>query len=296
MTKRSLIIGMGFGQLYKRVLTELGHEVITVDPDLSKGADYATFDSVPKGTEFDTANICTPNYTHASIARMVAPFCKIVCVEKPGVETAIEWAKLSAEFPDTRFMMAKNNQYRDNIAEMQELYKTSAEVNLHWINHNRVPNAGTWFTTKQLAFGGVSRDLLPHLLSLFIVMDSQWRSTTWDIKEAFQSWHLGDLTNTDYGTVDPNGTYDVDDYVKLVSYRLAGDSGPGRHVRVVADWKAGCGDEIGIYFDDEFIPLGLCPESAYKTMMETAIVNVDNDMFWGDQYRQDMWIHSNIAI
>jgi len=28
---KSLIVGMGIGQLYKSVLTELGHEVITVD-------------------------------------------------------------------------------------------------------------------------------------------------------------------------------------------------------------------------------------------------------------------------
>ena len=33
---KSLIVGMGFGQLYKDVLTEMGHQVITVDRDQSK--------------------------------------------------------------------------------------------------------------------------------------------------------------------------------------------------------------------------------------------------------------------
>ena len=28
---KSLIVGMGFGQLYKDVLTQMGHEVVTVD-------------------------------------------------------------------------------------------------------------------------------------------------------------------------------------------------------------------------------------------------------------------------
>ena len=39
MTKRSLIIGMGIGELYKKVLTDLGHEVRTVDSDPKKNAD-----------------------------------------------------------------------------------------------------------------------------------------------------------------------------------------------------------------------------------------------------------------
>jgi hypothetical protein len=286
MSRNSLIIGMGFGGLYKKVLTELGHNVVTVDPDPGKGADYATFDLVPKDIMFDTANICTPNYTHERIARMVATRCRIVCIEKPGVENAAEWAKLCADFPGTRFMMTKNNQWRDNINTLKELYGTSKAVNFNWINHNRVPNAGTWFTTRRLAYGGVSRDLLPHLLSLYIAVEPQWQDTKWEVREAKQCWQLKDLTTTDYGTVNPNGIYDVDDYVRL--------STPG--VQFTADWKGNAGDDIGIHFDGTFIELGLCPESAYKRMMETAINNVAIDLFWKDQYRQDMWIHSTIAV
>ena len=37
---KSLIVGMGFGQLYKDVLTKMGHNVITVDRDQSKNADF----------------------------------------------------------------------------------------------------------------------------------------------------------------------------------------------------------------------------------------------------------------
>jgi hypothetical protein len=40
--------------------------------------------------------------------------------------------------------------------------------------------------------------------------------------------------------------------------------------------------------------LGLCPESAYKTMVETAVTNLNNDEFWNNQYQQDMWIHEQI--
>lgn len=37
---KSLIVGMGIGQLYKSVLTSMGHEIVTVDSDIAKGADF----------------------------------------------------------------------------------------------------------------------------------------------------------------------------------------------------------------------------------------------------------------
>ena len=63
-------------------------------------------------------------------------------------------------------MMTKNNQYRENITEMAEAADPKKGVTrINWINDNRVPS-GSWFTNKELAFGGVSRDLMPNLLSL----------------------------------------------------------------------------------------------------------------------------------
>ena len=64
MSKRSLIIGMGIGQLYKDVLTKLGHEVVTVDLDPTK-ADFTDIKlAISKHSWFETAHICTPNFTH----------------------------------------------------------------------------------------------------------------------------------------------------------------------------------------------------------------------------------------
>ena len=58
---RSLIIGMGIGQLYKNVLTELDHEITTFDTDVSKNADVTTFEDAILQGPFDTVHICTPN-------------------------------------------------------------------------------------------------------------------------------------------------------------------------------------------------------------------------------------------
>jgi predicted dehydrogenase len=78
---KSLVIGMGIGQLYKTVLTNLNAEVITVDPDISKKSDFPTVESaIYAHVKFDTVHICTPNFTHMEIAMKVAPHSKIVFI------------------------------------------------------------------------------------------------------------------------------------------------------------------------------------------------------------------------
>ena len=282
---------MGIGQLYKTVLTNLGHKVVTVDQDIGKQAD---FDSVDKALLvhglFDTVHICTPNFTHFEIAARVAPHSKIVFIEKPGVATSSTWTKLVTEFKQTRFIMVKNNMWRDNIAELQELAKKSKKVNLNWINKDRIPNPGSWFTTKKLAFGGVSRDLMPHLLSWFIVLAPEWAKSDICKQTTFKRWTLGQLTGTDYGTVDVNGIYDVDDFCQIKFTDKW---------QLTADWRDLTLDKRNIEFvmeDDSVVTveLGLCPEYAYQNMIADAIANVDNHVFWLDQYKQDTWIHERI--
>ena len=292
MSKRSLVIGMGIGNLYKDVLTKLGHRVVTVDRDISKGAD---FDSVDKALLihglFDTAHICTPNFTHFEIAARVASHGKIVFIEKPGVATSSTWTKLVTEFKQTRFIMVKNNMWRDNIAELQELANKSKKINLNWINKDRIPNPGSWFTTKKLAFGGVSRDLMPHLLSWFIVLAPEWAKSDICKQTAFKRWTLGQLTGTDYGSVNINGTYDVDDFCQINFTDKW---------QLTADWRDMTLDKRNIEFVMEdnsvvTVELGLCPEYAYQNMIADAVANVDNHIFWLDQYKQDTWIHERIG-
>lgn len=293
---RSLIIGMGIGQLYKTVLEELGHEVITVDSNISRMADFPTVESALifyDKADFDTVHICTPNFTHEIIARKVAPFSKIVFIEKPGVETAVRWESLVTEYPYTRFMMVKNNMWRDNILELQSLSKRSNLIEIDWTNNDRVPNPGTWFTTKELAYGGVSRDLMPHLLSFWMSMNKDYALDKLESSYIKRNWELVELTNTDYGTVDENGIYDVDDQCEIVFKNK--DS----VFKLTANWRSLSGDRREIRFhllDGKIIPIefGLCPESAYKLMIEDAISNLNNDNFWSEQLEKDLFIHKTI--
>lgn len=293
---KSLIIGMGIGQLYKQVLTELNHEIITVDPDTNKDADYYTIEEALKDHPcFDTAHICTPNFTHEDIARQVAENCRIVFIEKPGLESAVAWANLVEDYPSTRFMMVKNNQYRDNITTLTQLAHKAKIINLTWNNRDRVPSPGTWFTTKDLAYGGVSRDLLPHLLSLFQSLSGfSYDQANLVTESAERFWSLHDLTNTDYGVVDVNGTYNVDDQVEL-SYI----DNRGCHWVIESNWRTLHDDDRSILmtFQDGshyYYELGLCPEDAYKRMISTAIEMKDTQAFWDLQLELDLWIHETI--
>ena len=283
---KSLIIGMGIGELYKSVLTQLDAEVITVDTNPDKNADFARVeDALVAHGFFDTVNICTPNFTHAQLTQQVAPYSKIVFVEKPGFKNSEEWIDILSQYPDTRIMMVKNNMWRDNIGEMQTLAAQSNSIDIKWIRKNCIPHPGSWFTTKELAYGGVSRDLVPHLLSLYIALNPYWYSTSATKKTSEQQWTLQNIDSTDYGTINYNGTYDVDDKVEM-SF--------GERWRVHANWRDLTTEESCVTINDTTIELGWCPEEAYHNMIKDAIDNVDNDNFWQQQVRQDIWIHKQI--
>jgi predicted dehydrogenase len=300
---KSLIVGMGIGELYKSVLTQLGATVVTVDTNPDKDADFTRVeDALGVHGSFDTVNICTPNFTHVQLTQRVAPYSKIVFVEKPGFANAAEWQDTLSRYPGTRIMMVKNNMWRDNIAEMQSLATQSDTVDIKWIRKNCIPHPGSWFTTKELAYGGVSRDLVPHLLSLYIALNPDWQSTTASKQTSEQQWTLPNIDSTDYGTIDYNGTYNVDDKVEMAY---------GDKWSVQANWRDLTKEESCVTFirslrymlkiprqvtlkNNSTIELGWCPEEAYYNMIQDAIKNTDNDTFWQEQAKQDIWIHKQI--
>lgn len=289
--KNSLVIGMGIGELYCNVLEKLGYGVITVDSNPDKKADFLTVDDAIKDCNlFDTVHICTPNFTHASIARQVAPYTKIVFIEKPGVSTSSAWSNVLLSNPQTRFMMVKNNMWRDNINELKETARKAKKVEITWARKNCIPSPGSWFTTRELAFGGVSRDLMPHLLSLYIAMNSDWRKEQLTEKHSLQCWNLENIDSTEYGTVNPTGTYNVDDRCHILF---------GNKWQLLADWRTMKEDNSSIKFimqdnSEERFELGWCPEEAYYNMIKDAVDNLYDMDFWKEQLSQDLWIHQQI--
>jgi predicted dehydrogenase len=269
----------------------MGHEVITVDLDPNKGADFTSLKAaITKYNWFETAHVCTPNFTHKAIAEEIAPYTKIVFIEKPGLQDSKEWTDLVKMRPFTRFMMVKNNMWRDNISELTELASKAKAVNIEWTRKNCIPHPGSWFTTRELAFGGVSRDLMPHLLSLYVAMNPHWRADKVNGQASIQSWLLEDIDSTEYGTVNPNGTYDVDDQCNI---RF------GSKWSCVANWRSMSYENSAIEFimqdnSVERFELGWCPEEAYHNMISDAIDNLADHKYWLNQYDIDTWIHERI--
>ena len=289
---KSIVVGLGIGNLYKSVLEKIGIEVITVDtdgrkqPGYTKLGDALMYQEMSISGRFITGHVCTPNFTHYDVADEIAPYCHIVFVEKPGVRTADEWQQLVDRHPSTKFILVKNNMWRNNIDELREHAKQADTVELNWINKDRVPSPGTWFTTKELAFGGVSRDLMPHLLSLYMAFDNNWRTQEPTQVLAHRRYKLQELSSTDYGEVNINGVYDVDDLCKLSFNKY----------KLTADWRDTQSDKRNIIFSnpDYKFELGLCPEEAYENMVRDCINNRSTKNFWQDQLEKDLWIHKQI--
>tara|TARA_R110000796_G_scaffold60233_4_gene139128 strand:- start:322 stop:1221 length:900 start_codon:yes stop_codon:yes gene_type:complete len=292
---KSLVIGMGIGQLYKSILTAEGHTVVTVDQDPAKGADYTDVAvAITEHVFFDTAHVCTPNFTHVAVCDQVAPFSRIVFVEKPGAATANEWISLIERHPRTCITMVKNNQWRTDFFSLAHSAKKSSVIRLNWINKNRVPNAGSWFTNKELSYGGVSRDLLPHLLSFVSAFDVDFSNATVTHKHSEQRWTLDTLTDTDYGTVNKLGIYDVDDRAELTL------TNNDKTYILVADWRDNVEDNRSLTFEmkdsSRRYELGLCPEDAYLNMILTCVKNLNNTVFWQQQFKHDVWIHDMMEL
>jgi hypothetical protein len=132
---------------------------------------------------------------------------------------------------------------------------------------------------------------MPHLLSLYIALNPNWRSEAINNMDAQMMWNLKDIESTEYGVVNPNGTYDVDDKCHVDF---------GSKWGCQADWRSMTNDDSSIQFimqdnSVEAFELGWCPEEAYVNMVKTAIDNIDNDDFWQEQLEQDIWIHKVIG-
>jgi predicted dehydrogenase len=294
---KTMVIGLGMGQLYAKILTQLGHEVITMDTDQNKQATFANLDTALYAhPQLDAAFICTPNYTHDTIAQKIAKHCRIVFVEKPGVLNSKRWQTLQLTYPQTKFIIIKNNMWRTWEEEFNIRTEAAEVIHINWINRDRVPAPGSWFTTKKLSFGGVSRDLMPHLLSIFINMNpNHYKEFQIESNIVKQNWKLDQLTSTEYGAVNLDGVYDVDDWNQITL-----NDGKKKYI-LTADWRSMDKDDRAIhcYQREKLVKsfeLGLCPESVYATMIQDVFDNINNEEFWNRHKEHDVWIHNTINV
>ena len=275
---KALLAGFGGigANVYYPELKKLGYEVYILDA-VARQANYK--DVMQIYNAFDIAVVCTPNFTHSKIAeRLAYTGTKQIFVEKPGVEDSLSWKNLCETYPNTKFHMVKNNMYRDSYGDIfNHKDKELIGVDINWLNDNRIPNPGSWFTTKVRAYGGISRDLMPHLYCFAVKLFGLEAMKNAKIEQScYQRWDLSSISTTDYGQVSANGIYNVDDNA-LVSTKIGNVS-----LRMNASWKEGYNKQsITLFFKDgttyewEF---GLCPAEAYGKMLQDTTDTYDMDV------------------
>lgn len=283
---RALVVGMGGigSNVYAPELKRLGYSVDSVDT-----VAVATYSDVAQlNSNYDVAVVCTPNSTHEALARAIAPRCKFVFVDKPGLSSSIAWQKMVEDFPNTHFIMSKNNLYRAHSPFANLDLDNVYAIEINWINANRVPSPGSWFTNSASSWGGVKHDLFPHLYC-HLVKCAPNAALTRLSSSKLQRWRLEELADTAYGNVVADGIYNVEDFAQetwSINNRIP--------VTLTANWRGGVDKQNILVYSKDSVQewcYGLCPADAYGRMIETAI-NEDYDY----HIALDTWIHTNLEI
>ncbi len=276
---KALLAGFGGigANVYFPELKKLGYEIDVLDA-MTPNVTYKNLQDIK--VAYDLAVVCTPNFTHQPIAEHLAMNgTKSIFVEKPGVVNSTEWWKMCSTYKSTKFHLVKNNLYRLDYGQTLEKFKTQdvIGIDINWINDNRIPNPGSWFTSEKLAFGGVSRDLMPHMYCFAVKILGQM--TTAEIpytQSTIQRWDLNSISSTDYGIVHPKGIYNVDDTAMAIG------TIDEISVKMYASWKSGYDKQsVTLFFRDgtsyewEF---GLCPAEAYGVMLQDDSDSTKIDM------------------
>lgn len=302
-TNNAIVVGIGgIGMnVYIPQLEKLGYHVTTVDPNLP--SNYNTVNEVPKTSRYDVAIVCCPNVHHLNAVLELTDVCETILVEKPGLANTEAWERTIDRFPNHKIVMVKNNLYRDHVNQYASLsdIENISSVEFNWLNKNRIPNPGGWFTNKEQAFGGVTHDLFPHLYCLMYAFFSfkDFKDIIPDVYK-LQRWNLNNINKvTNYGVINKDGVYNVCDYAEA-HYLLARDNDEPLPITLRASWKEGRDDQaIHIHYKNggsTKFEFGLCPDYAYGRMIDDTV----NEKFMGEPMKQweeldlDWWIHTQL--
>lgn len=305
-----IILGLGIGQVY-REQAPISASVITVDKNENLYPTYTSFEDLlrdPQAYRAKLGIVCLPNFLHEQGIKVLQSLeVQNIIVEKPGLPSVSSWLKYAtAQRRFGTLMMAKNNYYRTYFDKTARDYPRIAKrVKIVWENDNRIPWPGHWFTNKEMSWGGVSVDLLPHLMHIafrnFIPdinrTDNIANHVSVLSKSRTQNYKLAELENTKYGEIKRDGVFNVDDSAQMMLEM------PGCIVDLSAKWHGG-DDKFYIEIltttgETERFNLGpMCPNYAYGNMVEAILNNTsaefrkmqeDMDVFVLQQLMDDKW-------
>lgn len=287
---RVLIIGLGIGQVYVEQCRLRNFDTYTLDLDASKHPVFTSVEEAKKLT-YDMVIICVPNFLHEFYILEFKGRTPLILVEKPGLKTAEGWIELYNRILPTKMVMVKNSMFRDFSSLVP--FFPAKRIDITWATKNRVPNPGGWFTNSQKSWGGVSYDIMPHLLHMMLAMERKFTLKTRIKAKKFQKYKLKDIESTEYGAITQAGVYDVDDHCYLQYFSAACTK-----VNLLAVWKT---DELTEDKQELLVTtvdgtkarfkFGLCPNEVYGRMLDSILYNsrVSSD-FFNQQLSIDSWV------
>jgi predicted dehydrogenase len=292
-----LIVGLGIGSVYVDELSK-DHLVETIDVDPKKNPSYNSIDDFLKRSLllYDAIIICTPTFLHKEQVLHLKNKSSVFFVEKPGFKNWSEWNEVrnELELEGKRLILVKNNLFRPQNRVLFDLCQNInlEAVNLKWITKNRIPWPGSWFTDIEKAYGGVTYDLLPHMLSFLLAMTFPGQVKLCQ-KTKKQYWKLDTITRTDYGKINKKGIYNVDDWC---NYKFVDERSIVFNIKI--DWASEYieSQEIQFVFKDgskftyEF---GLCPNYVYGVMVLKTLQNIES--VYNDERSRDDFIIKTIS-
>jgi predicted dehydrogenase len=289
MQNSILIVGMNIGKVYGEELSKRNWKVDYVDIDSKKEPTFLSLEQVKSKNQYDAAIICTPNYLHEEhmeyCAKNLVKGFGYIFYEKPGIKNIINVNHMKFKY-HCNFVMTKNNLFRPQLVGLRDLIYTQqkliSDISINWTNKNRIPFPGHWFTNKEKAFGGVSRDLLPHLLHFMCGIVERSKLSLKDHKKV-SNFNMNTITSTDYGEINNiNPVYDVDDSCYMI-FKYSNNN--TFDIKLNASWKTLDGSEernITINYKDgtKFVfEFGLCPAIYYGDMIEQIYNRQIDDKF-----------------
>lgn len=119
----------------------------------------------------DLAIVAAPNHLHSTLACSVLANGIPVFVEKPVCLDSVEADRLAAAAAAGGGVLLAGSaaRYRTDVLALRDLVPqlgTIRHVGLSWVRARGVPDAGGWFTNRELSGGGALVDLGWHLLDL----------------------------------------------------------------------------------------------------------------------------------
>lgn len=180
------VVGAGIGRRHLQGYSQLPDAVeiaAICDVDEARLKEIGDMFSVPlrytnvydfiQSGEIEAVSVCLPNNLHAPISIAALEAGLHVLCEKPIADSVAGAQKIveAAAVASGKFMVCYNRRYRPDVLWMKAALSQGVlgqvyQVKTGWVRETGIPGWGGWFTSKELAGGGVLIDLGVHMLDL----------------------------------------------------------------------------------------------------------------------------------